>query len=256
MLPNPTHISALKALAAHNTFREAAQSLGMSQASFSRYISAAENDAGHPIFERLRNGVKPTPFGERYLALVDELHAVHQDFDARLLALRADGSDLLRIGCGPLTTRTLITPLITSMLSDIPDIRAKIVVSATESPLQLLRTGDLDLVVCDLTHTPMLEDLDILVMRREPVSFWARADHPIFAKTGLTVGDLLRHPICTANMHRHWRDTAHKALGGDDEARRIVERLPQVECDDYGFLADLTSKTDLLCAARADLFTE
>ncbi len=251
-----TQIVAVRALARHRSFREAAQALGVSAASFSRQIAAAEQRAGQPLFDRQRSGARPTVFGVRYLRLLEDVEAAHKQFDQAVAQLRDDDTGLLRIGCGPLTTRTLITPALTRVMAQMPGLRARVVVRATSDPLDQLRAEDLDVVVCDLTHTPALDDLDIHVMAREPVTFWARAGHPIFDERGLAVADLLRRPFCTAFLHRHWRETVFQVLGADDEARHIVDRLPQIESCDFGFLSDLTQNSDLLCAGRADAFRE
>lgn len=251
-----TQIAAVRALAQHRSFREAAQALGVSAASFSRQIAAAEAEAGQPLFDRHRSGARVTVFGVQYLRLLEDVEAAHNQFEREVARLRDDGTDLLRIGCGPLATRTLITPALTRVMAQRPGLRARVVVRANSDPLDQLRAGELDVVVCDLTHTPALDDLDIHVMAREPVSFWARAGHPIFEERGLAVADLLRRPFCTAFLHRHWRETVFHALGGDDDARHIVDRLPQIESCDFGFLSDLTQNSDLLCAGRADAFRE
>lgn len=47
-----------------------------------------------------------------------------------------------------------------------------------------------------------------------------------------------------------------KALGGDAEADAIVKALPQVESDDYHFLAQLAAEDGFVVGAVAETFEE
>ncbi len=251
-----SQILAVRTLAKLRSFRAAAQVVGVSSATFSRRIAATEQKAGKPLFKRLHGSVQLTSFGKAYLEALGPLEHAQRQFEDTIAQLSDQSGAMLRIGCGPLTTRTLIAPILADLLREDPSLRAYLSVSATAAPLDQLRTGQLDVAVCDLTHTTALDDLEIHVMKREGISFWARADHPIFEESSLAVADLLRRPFCTAHLHRHWRDTVVHALGGDEEARQIVARLPQVECCDYAFLIDLTARTDLICVGRKDAFEQ
>ncbi|WP_037306724.1 LysR family transcriptional regulator [Ruegeria halocynthiae] len=249
-------ILAVRTLAAHNSFRISAEVMGTSAASFSRYISAAETYVGRTIFERNGSGAFLTPAGRSFLNMIDDLHDAGTRFEASVARLRSNGPEHLNIGCGPLTTRTIVAPLLADCLQQSPDLRAYVQVRATKEPLEQLRIGALDVAICDLTHTPDLSDLDILVLRKEPVSFWARPKHPIHQQARVDVAEVFRQPFVTAHLHRHWRIAIAKILGDDEEAWQIVDRLPQVESDDFAFLSDLTCRSDLICAGMREDFAQ
>lgn len=248
--------SAVAALARLGSFREAAAALGTSPASLSRHVARAEEHAGQALFERKRNGVAVTPAGREFLRLLEGLEAANSVFEQGVERLRATGSDILTIGCGPLTTRTLISPILARLLTEMPDLRVRVDVRATKEPLEALRSGGVDAAVCDLTHTPDLSDLDIQVVQRMPVSFWARSEHPIHARGTISLAELFREPLMTPHLHRHWRVGIAEVLGGDASAQRFVERLPQIESDDYGLLVDLACRTDMICGGMTDMFAE
>ncbi|SLN33556.1 HTH-type transcriptional regulator GbpR [Falsiruegeria litorea R37] len=246
--------AAVFALAKYGNFRAAAEAIGTSPASFSRYIGQAESYAGHTLFERGPNGAPLTPAGRDFLQLLDQMQNAATQFEAGVSRLRSKGPETLKIGCGPLTTRTIIAPILAEMLGENPDLHALINVRATKEPLEGLRMGSLDVAVCDLTHTPDLSDLDILVLRKEPVSFWARPGHPLLDATSVSVADIFRGPFTTAHLHRHWRSAIAGMLGGDPEAWQIVDQLPQIECDDFALVADLACRTDLVAAGMHEDF--
>jgi DNA-binding transcriptional LysR family regulator len=53
--------------AAHGSFRKPAETLDISQSAVIRRIQSLEARLGSPLFERSRNGVKPTCAGSRFL---------------------------------------------------------------------------------------------------------------------------------------------------------------------------------------------
>ncbi|MEH6834305.1 MULTISPECIES: LysR family transcriptional regulator [Falsihalocynthiibacter] len=245
-------IGAVQALARYESFKEAAQVIGTSPASFSRYITQAEEYAGNSLFERRRNGAQLTPAGQQFLTLLNDLDEASGIFEHRVEHLRSTGAPTLNIGCGPLTTRTLITPLIEKLILEMPELRVRVMVSAGKEPLDALRRGTLDVAICDLTHTPDLSDLDIQVIAKKAVSFWARPQHPIHSVAPVSLAEVFRHPFISAKIHKHWKAAIAGILGGDRAAWQAVEQIPKIECDDYGLLVDLACKSDLICGGMGD----
>jgi DNA-binding transcriptional LysR family regulator len=248
--------AAVRALARHSSFREAAQAIGTSPASFSRYIVQAETYATRPLFERRRNGAQLTSAGREFLRLLDDLDRATNVFESGVERLKGYGSDILNIGCGPLTSRTLIAPLLEHLLATIPDVRIKVTVSATKEPLEALRRGELDVAICDLTHTTDLSDLLIQVVRKEQVSFWARPEHPLHAKGPVSMTEIFAQPLLSPHIHKHWRAAVAQGLGGDKSAWETVERLPKVESCDFALLLELARKSDLICVGMHETVAE
>lgn len=245
-------ITAVQALARHGSFQEAAQATGVSAASFSRHINQAETYAGHILFERRRNGTQTTPTGHEFLRLLDTLYVANGVFEHGVEQLKSAGSPTLSIGCGPLTTRTLITPLLEQLLQKMPELRILISVSSGKEPLEALRCGAVDVTVCDLTHTSDLNDLDIHVIQKMAISFWARPQHPIHNEGQISLKDMFQHDVITPPINRHWRSAVTDILGGDATARQKVERFPKIECNDYALLIDMACKRDLICGGMSD----
>ena len=253
MLGNRT-LAAVRALASYHSFHMAADSLGMSTATLSRHIGKAEAFCGFALFERRRNGSALTEDGERFLRLAEDYTASLARFETGLRLARKTSESFLRIGCGPLTTDTVIAPVLESMLLEQPDLRMKLVVRATKEPVEELRAGTLDIVVVDLTHTSDLPNLDIRVLDKRSVSFFARADHPIHARGPLTAREIFDYKLASAHLHKHWRATVARMLGGDHAAWSRVEEMPAIECDDSQVLIRLTRHTDHVCAGMRETF--
>lgn len=118
--------AAVGALAQHKNFRAAADALGTSPASFSRYTGQAESYAGHALFERHAKGASLTAAGKEFLSILDPFLDANSRFETGVERLRDSRPAILNIGCGPLTTRTVIAPLLAQLLNDQPDLRARV----------------------------------------------------------------------------------------------------------------------------------
>ena len=246
----------MRALARLRSFRAAAESEGMSQASFSRRITQAETYVGMPLFERHRTGAVLTTAGRDFLEILRTLEMAEGHFRAGVARLREAGGGRITIGAGPLTTRAIVVPVLRSLLEALPKVQTRVLVRADDEPLGGLRRGTIDIAISDLTHTANLSDLDLHMIRKRTVSFWARPEHPIHARGPVSTADVFRDVLVSPFLHKHWRKTAATLLGDDAEAWQLAERLPQIECDDLALLTDLAVHADVICGGMDETGAE
>lgn len=247
---------AFLSLAETGSFQQAAQSMKVSNASFSRYINQAEEQVGFQLFLRGRNNSSLTRQGRELLPLAIRLRQDMERFSGDVAALQETGPGSLLIGCGPLTTRTLIVPAIRAVRKAFPDLRYKILVSAYGRPLDLLQHGEFDAFVGDLTYTPKANGVDIMVVKKRPIVFVASPQHDIHDRGPCTLHDVFSYPFASPHLHKHWRSELTAALGGDAAAGEKVRALPQVECDDYSMLTGLLSEPEFILGGVRETFQE
>lgn len=72
LLPNLNAVRAFDAAARHQSFTRAAEELGVTHGSVSRYVKTLEADLGLQLFERRHRQVALTPAGARYAGIVAE----------------------------------------------------------------------------------------------------------------------------------------------------------------------------------------
>ncbi|WP_127142600.1 LysR family transcriptional regulator [Pelagibacterium montanilacus] len=72
LLPNLNAVRAFDAAARHQSFTRAAEELGVTHGSVSRYVKTLEDDLGIQLFERRHRQVALTPAGVRYAGIVAE----------------------------------------------------------------------------------------------------------------------------------------------------------------------------------------
>ena len=244
---DPKAAFAVRTLAQHRSFRVAAEVTGTSPSSFSRHVRQAEDFAGQTLFERTGKSVAPTPAGRLFLAMLDSLQEAIGQFEASTERLRHAGPDVINIGCGPLAARSIISPLLSEAIEKHPEVRAKVKVTSSKEPLEALRTGALDLVVCDLTHTHDLSELEIQLLRKRRTSYWARPKHPIHEHPKTSLKEVFSYPFATGYLPSFWRKQIVQMLGGTQSAIAIAQRVPHIESDDFSLLASIASKSDLIC---------
>lgn len=253
---NENALNAFLALAKTGSFQEAARMIGVSNASLSRYILQAETETGLSLFNRSRNNSKLTREGQEYLSVAQDLKSDLERYQRRVAILGDTNGGILRIGCGPLTTKTLILPVLRMVREEMPDLRFEVLVSAYARPLDLLQNDQFDIFVGDLTYTPEADDVEIVVVEKQPVVFVAHAAHEIHRRGPQSLGDVFEFPFASPHLHKHWKATLTKALGGDAGAAKKVAALPRIESDDYAFLTALLDRPDVIVGGMREAFTE
>ncbi|MBO9450080.1 LysR family transcriptional regulator [Tropicibacter sp. R16_0] len=253
---NENALTAFLALAETGSFQSAARTMGVSNASLSRYIGQAEDHTGLVLFHRSRNSSTLTRAGQEFLPIAEALREDLNRYASRVAGLRDTGPGTLLIGCGPLTTRTLILPVLRAVRHEMPDLRFRILVSAYARPLDLLQAGDFDVFLGDLTYTPEAEDVEIMVMEKQQIQFVAHRDHEIHQSGPQTMAGIFEYPFASPHLHKHWKATLITSLGGGAEAVEKVNAQPHIECDDYNCLTGLLVEPDYVVGGMPETFTE
>lgn len=128
-MPRPTFadLTAFSAIAAHRSFRRAADALGVSRSSLSHTMTELERDLGVRLLHRTTRSVSPTEAGERLLArLIPALSAVDEALDA----VADDGgrpSGTLRINVNEAAARMLLGAVVPRFLERHPDVALDLV---------------------------------------------------------------------------------------------------------------------------------
>ncbi|GAA6159651.1 hypothetical protein NBRC116589_18250 [Ruegeria sp. HU-ET01832] len=253
---NENALTAFLVLAETGSFQNAARVMGVSNASLSRYVGQAEDHTGLILFHRSRNSSTLTRAGQEFLPIAKALREDLDRYATRVAGLRESGPGTLLIGCGPLTTRTLILPVLRVVRRAIPDLRFRILVSAYARPLDLLQAGEFDVFLGDLTYTPEAEDVEIMVMEKQTIQFVAHRDHEIHQRGPQTMAGIFDFPFASPHLHKHWKAALTKALGGGVEAVEKVNSQPHIECDDYNLLTGLLAEPDFVVGGMPDTFAE
>ena len=163
------------AVARTGHFGRAAQACAISQPALSQQVLALEALCGVPIFDRLKSGVKLTPFGREFIDLAQAAIRSAEALDAFALGRAGNLDRPLRFGLIPTVAPYLLPPIFPALTEQVPDIAFAISESRTESLLAGLDDGSLDLALiatappaggARLTHVPLFEDPFVLATCR------------------------------------------------------------------------------------------
>jgi DNA-binding transcriptional LysR family regulator len=175
------------------SFRGAAEVLGLSQPAISRRLKALEHELGVVLLERSTRRVSPTSAG-RQLAPV--LRGLITELEGSVLSLNDTGSDqqtCITIACIPTAAIHFLPRVIEGFNKQFPKVRFRIFDLNTSKVLETVAHGDVEFGInilgpthADVVATPLLRDPYMLVCRR---------DNPLARKRKITWRDLLEHRL-------------------------------------------------------------
>lgn len=240
-------IYSVTTLAELRSFRLAAGRMGVSAASFTRHIKQAEDFVGLPLFDRRGPEVTLTATGKQFLlnleGLVDALGA----FESGVECLRSSSAEPLQIGCSPVAARTILGPYLADLTEQAPGLRIKIRVSSSQTVLEELQSGTVDLVLCEMRAAARRSNIEMRFLRQDELTFWARQGHPLFSKDQPRLIDALAYPLISCSLPPHLGDALERWMDGGNAAS-----IPHVECDDIALAGDLAARTDMVFCGCLD----
>ncbi|QQR40160.1 hydrogen peroxide-inducible genes activator [Devosia rhizoryzae] len=135
------------AVAQTGHFGRAAERCAMSQPALSQQIQTLEALCGTPLFDRLKAGVRPTPFGREFLALAHSTLERADAVEALATGRREAPNRPLRFGLIPTVAPYLLPEIFPALTAKLPDLRFAVSESRTETLLAGLDDGTIDLAL-------------------------------------------------------------------------------------------------------------
>src|SRR4051812_38129112 len=142
---NVQRLRILREVVAHGSFSEAASALNYTQSAVSQAIATLETEAGVPLLERDRRGVRPTTAGERLNEHAARILTQLDAAEAELGAIAGVKGGELRMASFPTAGATLMPLAIASFRSAYPDVTLSLVEGEPEELIPRLREGEFDL---------------------------------------------------------------------------------------------------------------
>jgi DNA-binding transcriptional LysR family regulator len=162
---------------------------------------------------------------------------------------------VLRIGAFPHTTTTVLPDLVKKLISGQPAWRVQIVDGSADHLLQLLSSGEIDLLLGRLTgqaaRTSAANGLALRVLYESSLSVVAARNHPLADRRSVPLGELLKWPWILPGM----QSTTRVALTDAFLRRGLAPPVPVVESPSFFYSLSVVAKTELLtcCAHSAAL---
>jgi DNA-binding transcriptional LysR family regulator len=244
---NSRRLTHLIALAEEGSFARAAERVHLSQPALSRSIQALEEEVGMKLFDRAARGVAMTAAGrmlvERARRVLFETRCLFRDVEL----LKAHELGEVRIGLGPYAAVVLLPDLLVQFAQRFPKIKVTIELGEGDALLARLRAEQIDFLVTDRRVPPVMPDVTLQRLRRHEGGWFARPDHPLFARGTVPLAALREFPLVSVSLPAFMKDALHRLL-----KYRAHEQIPlQIECNDVAVLKDVVAQTDAVLFATA-----
>jgi LysR family pca operon transcriptional activator len=198
-----------KAAVEMGSLNRAATVLGLTQPAVSRRIARVEAALGCRLIERSARGVTATEFGRAILAHVESAAAELQAASKALNALQRAREGAVICGGAPVSMSILV-PAAYEFHKHRPTESLQLIEGSTPALLQMLKLGDLDLVIGSHIAHDEDDELEIEALVQEIPGVFVCADHPLLAHQPCDIAKLL--------SEEQWVMPAH-----DTHVRRFMQ---------------------------------
>ena len=128
--PGFSELNAAAAIAAHKSFRAAANDLGISTSALSHAVASLESRLGVRLFHRTTRSVSLTPAGEQFLMRVTPAMREISDAMHQVNEQRSTPAGLIRINTSEGAGEQLLAPIVSEFLRRYRDVQLEIVTEA------------------------------------------------------------------------------------------------------------------------------
>ena len=182
----------LREVLAQGSFSEAASALNYTQSAVSQAIATLESEAGVPLLERDRRGVRATTAGERLNEHAGRILTQLDAAEAELGAIAGVKGGELRMASFPTAGATLMPLAIASFRSVHPRVTLSLVEGEPEELIPRLRDGEFDLgLIFEFEGTGALgPGLRSSPLFQDPMQLALPKGHRLAGKDRITLDDL------------------------------------------------------------------
>jgi DNA-binding transcriptional LysR family regulator len=219
-------------LAQSGSYVRAADALALTQSALSRSIQAAEADYGVRLFDRGRSGAALTAAGR---ALVEEGKRLLRDARALDDTMRRIGEGAageVRLGLGPLIASASLPIVLPALLHGHPEIRIHVIVDAASGLLPQVASDDIEFAICSREASPIGEEHEVETICDLQLALLARAGHPLAGRR-VSEPEVRTFPMMGGKAN-------------EPGEMRIINYAPDLVCDNYEILRNLTLTSDAL----------
>jgi LysR family hydrogen peroxide-inducible transcriptional activator len=128
-------------------FGRAAEACAVSQPALSQQILALEELCGTPLFDRLRSGIRLTPFGREFVGLAQDVIKRAEALDSFVLGHAGQPDRPIRFGLIPTVAPYLLPEIFPALTKGLPGLDFTVSENRTEALISGLVDGSLDVAL-------------------------------------------------------------------------------------------------------------
>jgi DNA-binding transcriptional LysR family regulator len=192
MKMDPRQLEILAAIVDHGGLTEAAMTLGKSQPSLSRSVSALESRLGTPLFQPGKRPLQPTELCQRLADEGRRISTANAAASQTVHSYRAGKTGAVRVGGTPIFMDGVISAMLAGFQASNPDVRIDQTYGYAADLAERVHSGVLDMAVCPMRPETLPAGLQFDSILRGRNVIACREGHPLLLARGVTEGDLKR----------------------------------------------------------------
>ena len=219
------------------SFSEASRQLYISQSAVSQSVKTLEKKLGTPLFIRSTKSVQLTPERETLLRHIEPAIQLIRQGEINLMEAGSLGGGQLRIGATDTICRYLLIPYLNQYHKLYPKVHIRIMNQTSLKCVDLLESGQVDLIVTNYPNSRMGNREQIQVISEFHDVFTAsRAHYPQLENRRVSLKEIQNYPILMLDRHSTTNEFLHQMF-----RREQLELIPEIELDSNDVLLDLAS---------------
>lgn len=171
------HLQAIAAVVKFGSVTKAAKNLHQKQPAISRAIMAVSAYFRQPIFERNRQGLKPSMLALRLSNLFSSLQITLENLNLKLNDKSGGMQGRVAVGMLPFSGQDLVAKAFGKLTREHPNLRLIAVSGSYSMLMQALRQGEIDCIMGMLRQPSLHDDLVEIYVYEEQYTLVARKDH-------------------------------------------------------------------------------
>ena len=219
------HIACFLEVARLRSMVNAAEALNISQPAATKTIQELEELLGGPLFDRTRRRLSLTAFGEIFYRYAStSVAALRQGIDA---ARGTHEASVIKVGALPTVSARILPDAVHAFTEEESGVHCRIITGPNSYLLNLLRTGDVELVIGRMAEPEAMLGLSFEHLYSEPVVFVVRPEHPLRAEHDFNLGMLAPYQILMPSIGSVIRPLVQRLLlaHGVDARHQEVETV-------------------------------
>jgi DNA-binding transcriptional LysR family regulator len=196
-------IKAFLAVAALNSFTQAAEQLGYAQSSITAQIQLLEKEVGARLFERLNKRVSLTAEGENFLSYSRQMVELWETAKGSI-TISDEPRGKLVIGSDESVCAVRLPSFLKEFKRRYPKIEVSLKIGASCDLVNLARDNEVDVAILlerELTNP----DFVIEMHHIEPLAFLVSPEHPLASMKSVCFADLAGYPFLLPSQSCSWR---------------------------------------------------
>ena len=187
---DPRHLLQFHEIIRTGSFTRAATTLGLTQPALTRNMKLMEGRLGFELMVRSRQGIMPTPLGERILEEAAAIVLAERRISTLTDNLRRGYEAELRVGCTPTLSLHALAQPVADFARDNPVVRLDMRQAHSQILADMLHEGQVDVALGPPEIASRAPGASSCILFKSPMVILASRYHPLAGRMAVTRTDL------------------------------------------------------------------